>query len=54
MAKTNYHYLQLQDAILEVSVAISRRKNEYHSGIAQELSHPNANTNTLVYFEKIL
>ena len=53
--KTNYHYLQLQNAISEVSVAISRGKDDYHSRLAQKLNDPSASSKTciLVYFEKI-
>ena len=32
--KTNYHCLQLQNAISEVSLAIFREKDNYHSGLA--------------------
>ena len=44
--KTNYHYLQLQNAISEVSVAISRGKDDYHSRLAQKLSDPSASSKT--------
>ena len=44
--KTNYHYLQLQNAISEVSVAISRGKDDYHSGLAQKLSNPSGSSKT--------
>ena len=43
---TNYHYLQLQNAISEGSVAISRWKDDYHSRLAQKLSDPNASSKT--------
>ena len=42
--KTNYHYLQLQNAISEVSVAMCREKDEYHSRLAQKLSNPGASS----------
>ena len=51
--KTNYHYLQLQNAISEVSVAISIGKDDYHNGLAQKLSDPSGSSKTLVYFQKI-
>ena len=44
--KTNYHYLQLQNTISEVSVAICREKDEYHSRLAQKLSNPSASSET--------
>ena len=44
--KTNYHYLQLQNAISEISVSIPRGKDDYHSRLAQKLSDPNANSKT--------
>ena len=44
--KTNYHYLQLQNAISELSVAISRGKDDYHSGLAQKLSNPSGSSKT--------
>ena len=44
--KTNYHYFQLQNAISEGSVAISRWKDDYHSRLAQKLSDPNASSKT--------
>ena len=44
--KTSYHYLQLQNAISEVSAAISRGKDEYHSRLAQKLSDPSASSKT--------
>ena len=37
-------FLQLQNAISEVSVAISRGKNDYHSRLAQKLSNPSASS----------
>ena len=33
----NYHYLQLQNAISQVSVPIPRGKDDYHSQLAQKL-----------------
>ena len=44
--KTNYHYIKLQHAISEVSVAISKRKDEYYRQIAQKLSDPSASSKT--------
>ena len=44
--KKNYHYLQLQIAISEVSVAISRGKDDYQSRLAHKLSDPSANSKT--------
>ena len=41
--KTNYHYIKLQH---EVSVAISKGKDEYHRQLAQKLSDPSANSKT--------
>ena len=40
------NYLQLQNAISEVSVAISRGKDDYHSRLAQKLSDPSASSKT--------
>ena len=44
--KINYHYIKLQHVISEVSVAISKRKDEYHRQIAQKLSDPSASSKT--------
>ena len=44
--KTNCHYLQLQNAISEVSAAISRGKDDYHSRLAHKLSDPSASSRT--------
>ena len=46
MAKKNYHYLQLQNEISEISVAISRGKDDCYSRLAQKLSDPIASSNT--------
>ena len=40
------NYLQLQNAISEVSVAISRGKDDYHSRLAQKLNDPSASSKT--------
>ena len=45
-SKTNYHYLQLQNAISEVSVAIYRGKDDYHSRLAQKLGDLSASSKT--------
>ena len=45
-SETNYHNLQLQNVISEVSVAISRGKNEYHSRLFQKLSDTSASSKT--------
>ena len=50
--KTNYHYLQLQNAISEVSVAISRGKDDYHSRLAQKLSDLSASSKTYCSISK--
>ena len=42
--KTNYHYLQLENAISEISVAISRGKDDYNSRLAQKLRDPSASS----------
>ena len=44
--KISYHYLQLQNAISEVSLAIPRGKDDYHSRLAQKLSDPIASSKT--------
>ena len=44
--KTNYHYLQLQNVISKVSIAISRGKDDYHSRLAGTLSDPSASSKT--------
>ena len=44
--KTNYHCIKLQHAISEVSVAISKRKDEYRRKLAQKLSDPSASSKT--------
>ena len=41
--KTNYHYIKLQHAISEVSVAISKGKDEYHRRLAEK-TDPSANS----------
>ena len=38
--QTTIHYLQLQNAILKLSVAIYKGKDEYHSWLVQNLSDP--------------
>ena len=42
--KAHYRYLQLQHAISEVSVVISRGEDKYHSRLAQKLSDPSPNS----------
>ena len=42
--KTNYHYIKLQYAILEVSAAISKWKDKYHRQLAQKLKDPSASS----------
>ena len=51
-SKTNYHYLQLQNAISEVSVAISTGKDDYYSRLAQKLSGPSASSKILSFILK--
>ena len=46
------NYLQLQNAISEVSVAISRGKDDYHSRLAQKLSDPSASSKFIGLFWK--
>ena len=43
-AKTNYHYVHLQHAISEVSAAILREKDEYHSRLSQKRRDPSASS----------
>ena len=51
-SKTSYHYLQLQNAISEVSVAISTGKDDYYSRLAQKLSGPSASSKILPFILK--
>ena len=44
--KSNYHYLQIQNAISEVSALISREKDDYHCRLAQKLSDPSSSSET--------
>ena len=44
--KRNYHCVILQHAILEVSVAISQGKDEYHRRLSQKLSDHSASSTT--------
>ena len=44
--KTNYHYINLQYTISEVSAAIFKRKDEYHRRLAQKLSDPRGSSKT--------
>ena len=37
--KKNYHYIQLQNAMSDISVATSRGRDEEHSRLVQKLSY---------------